>query len=73
MSTILQTQILVNLFLVLGFSLVSHTATLNPTTERAIRIVEFYGTALGPGKFDSDCGPLHSVLIMPYFDSKVNP
>ena len=71
-SIILEVLILVNLFLILCFALISHTVAFNPSFKGGISIVKLNGTPFELGKFDSDCGALHSVSIMLDLEPFVN-
>lgn len=71
-SIILEVLILVNLFLILCFTLISHTVAFNPSFKRRVSIVKLNSTALELRKFDSDCGALHSVSIMQDIEPFVN-
>lgn len=70
--TILQTQILVNLFLVLSVSFICNTTLLNTALKGGVSRVQFHTTALRTLKFDCDSSPFHSVCIIPLFEPAVN-
>jgi len=70
--TILQTQILVNLFLVLGLPFVCFTIFFYLAFKRRVRIVKLYSTALEPWKFNNDSGPFHSISIISQVEPRVN-
>ena len=71
-SIILEARVVVNLFLVLWLTLISHTVPLNFWFKRRVSIVQLNGTPFDPGEFDCELVVLHSVSIMLDLEPFVN-
>ena len=72
MYTILQTLILVNLFLVFSTSFVGFFAFHNFGPKRAVSVVKLNGPTLCAFKLDSDSVLFHSVTIIWQLEPRVN-